>query len=283
MVNVDGYGLVIGGEYEFEGNPVTLVSACRHGIGCTVKTDQGLQMTANACDLIPLAVESSDLLHAKMMELKELLDRWSPEVKKPTPGYSALHWVTRQDALGNDYFEAASTVYNLGDSGNLYYLVTSCKVNGETAWEVTDSASELIASTRIDPSRTRWEDAEAAKAFCEEQNRAAYEAEPELHTVDGSDVSVVAESLSDLSDSDLDQFVVALSENMRDHTQWLSVVRYGLDNLLDKQSLLTAIIVKEAILEGQRDIENRGSDKLPIRIDSILSQLKLKLTLSRAD
>lgn len=50
-----------------------------------------------------------------------------------------------------------------------------------------------------------------------------------------------------------EQFVVDLMDGTETHEQWLSVVRFGLNNLLDNQALLIEVVSREAARVAERD------------------------------
>lgn len=55
-----------------------------------------------------------------------------------------------------------------------------------------------------------------------------------------------------------EQFAVDLTDNTRDHAEWLAVMRYGLKTLLYNQPLLMELIVRESVRQRDRSgIESR--------------------------
>ena len=49
-----------------------------------------------------------------------------------------------------------------------------------------------------------------------------------------------------------ENFAITLTDKCKTHSEWLSVVRYGLASLLQNQPLLIEIIVREAVREIER-------------------------------
>lgn len=82
--------------------------------------------------------------------------------------------------------------------------------------------------------------------------------------------------------SEIETFAVTLTDSTKTHDEWLAVVRFGLSTLMENQSLLIEVIVREAQREAERFNKERVTGlHLPSdEVASILLHLGLKLSLA---
>jgi hypothetical protein len=70
-----------------------------------------------------------------------------------------------------------------------------------------------------------------------------------------------------------ENFIIQLAEQTKTHEEWLSLVRFGLGTLLERQPLLAEILVLEAMREACKIPSHKTSDE----IAKILREVGLKL------
>lgn len=76
-----------------------------------------------------------------------------------------------------------------------------------------------------------------------------------------------------------DAFAIHLTNQTKTHKEWLSVMRFGMNTLLEDEITLIECVVTEAMREKTRGDKPRNTQELPTIVWEILDELKLKLTL----
>ncbi len=76
-----------------------------------------------------------------------------------------------------------------------------------------------------------------------------------------------------------DAFAIQLTNQTKTHEEWLSVMRFGMNTLLEDEITLIECVVTEAMREKARGDKPSNTQELPTIVWEILDELKLKLTL----